>query len=137
MIQGGEVIIIALVALIVLGPNRLPELARKIGQWSTELRKAAREITAGLEAEVGDLKKIGDDLKAPLEDLSEPIKDIQRDIDDAGVSGFDWTGPKPVSGPTPEDAMRDLEELEAKSDEAPEDESPDDESTGSSSQGTK
>jgi hypothetical protein len=30
----------------------------------------------------------------------------------AGSGGLGWTGPKPVSGPTPEDAMRDLEEIE-------------------------
>ncbi len=112
MLQGGEIIIIAILALVVLGPKRLPELARKIGGWTTELRAAAREISRGLESEVADLKAVGEELKAPLDELKQPLKDIQRDVKSADPRGLDWTGPKPVSGPTPEDAMADLEELE-------------------------
>ncbi len=63
--QTGEIIIIAILALIVLGPTRLPELARRVGKWTGELRQAAREITAGLEAEVADIKGVGDDLRSP------------------------------------------------------------------------
>jgi sec-independent protein translocase protein TatB len=113
MLQGGEIIIIAILALVVLGPKRLPELARKIGGWTTELRAAAKEISRGLESEVADLKAVGEELKAPLEELKQPLKDIQRDVKSADPRGLDWTGPKPVSGPTPEDAMADLEELES------------------------
>ncbi len=116
MLQGGEIIIIAVLALVVLGPKRLPELARKIGGWTAELRAAAREISRGLESEVADLKAVGEELKAPLDELKQPLKDIQRDVKSADPRGLDWTGPKPVSGPTPEDAMADLEELERTSD---------------------
>lgn len=105
MLQGGEIIIIALIALIVLGPRRLPELARKAGEWMTELRKAAREITEGLEAEVSDFKEVGQELRKPLDDL-------QRDVRSADPRKYEWTGPKPVSGPTPDEAMADLEKME-------------------------
>lgn len=47
-ISGAEVVIILLVALIVLGPDRLPEVARKAGQILGELRK----VSAGFEAEM-------------------------------------------------------------------------------------
>jgi Tat protein translocase TatB subunit len=112
MLQGGEIIIIALLALVVLGPKRLPQLARKIGNWTTELRAAAREISRGLEAEAADLKAVGKELKAPLEELKQPLKDIQRDIKSASQGDVDPTGTKPVSGPTPEDAMTEMEEME-------------------------
>jgi sec-independent protein translocase protein TatB len=117
MLQGGEIIIILLVALIVLGPKRLPELARKLGEWTAELRAAARDIRRGLEDEVADLKKVADDLKAPLEELKKSSDEIRKDIDEAGVSRLDWSGPKPVSGPTPADAMADLDEIERKASE--------------------
>ncbi|MGI9610703.1 MAG: twin-arginine translocase TatA/TatE family subunit [Acidimicrobiia bacterium] len=119
MLQGGEIIIILLVALLVLGPRRLPEMARKIGGWTAELRSAAREVRQGLEAEIGDLKDIGDDLKglggeikAPLDEFKAVGEDIKRDVESVGEGPQEWTGPKPVSGPTPEDAMADLEEIE-------------------------
>jgi sec-independent protein translocase protein TatB len=117
MLQGGEIIIILLVALIVLGPKRLPELARKLGEWTAELRAAARDIRRGLEDEVADLKKVADDLKAPLDELKKSSEEIRKDIDEAGVSRLDWSGPKPVSGPTPADAMADLDEIERKASE--------------------
>ena len=112
MLQGGEIIIIALLALVVLGPKRLPQLARKIGNWTTELRAAAREISRGLEAEAADLKAVGKELKAPLEELKQPLKDIKRDIKSASQGDVDPTGTKPVSGPTQEDAMTEMEETE-------------------------
>ena len=118
MLQGGEIIIILLIALLVFGPKRLPELAQKLGQWTAELRAAARDVRRGLEAEVADLKSVADDLKAPLEELKKPVDDIRRDVDEAGVSRLDWTGPKPISGPTPADAMADLDDIE----EVPQDE---------------
>jgi len=101
MLQGGEIILILLLALIVLGPTRLPDLARKVGKWTSELRSAAREITRGLEAEVSDIKSVKDELD-----------DLRREVRASDPRKFDWTGPKPVSGPTPEDAMADLERIE-------------------------
>ena len=119
MIQGGEIVIILLLALIVLGPKRLPEVARKLGGWTAELRAAARDIRHGLEAEVADLKEasdeiraIGEEVKKPLDELKQPIDEVKKEVRSAGAGGFGWTGPKPVSGPTPEDAMKDLEEIE-------------------------
>lgn len=112
MLQGGEIIIILLVALLVFGPRRLPELARKLGQWMAELRAAARDVRQGLESEVADLKSVADDLKAPLDELKKPVDDIKREVNETGVSRLDWTGPKPVSGPTPADAMADLDDIE-------------------------
>jgi Tat protein translocase TatB subunit len=119
MIQGGEIVIILVLALIVLGPKRLPEVARKLGGWTAELRAAARDIRQGLEAEVADLKDLGDEVrsigqevKKPVDELKQPLDDLKEGIQSVGTSRLDWTGPKPVSGPTPEDAMRDLDQIE-------------------------
>lgn len=114
MLQGGEFIIILIVALVVLGPSRLPDLARKAGQYATELRRAAREVREGLEAEVSDLKAAGDELRAVNREIRKPFEEARESIDEVGVSRLDWKGPKPLSGPTPADAMADLEEIEAR-----------------------
>ena len=112
MLQGGEIIIILLIALVVLGPTRLPELARKAGRMANELRQAARDVTSGLEAEVRELREVRDELRGQVDDLKKPMKDLQNEAKAADPRNYDWKGPKPVSGPTPEDAMRDLEEIE-------------------------
>ena len=112
MIEGGEFFVILLVALMVVGPERLPVLARKLGGWAADLRRAARDLREGLEAEVGDVRQIADDLKAPLREVEDTVRSTQKVIND-DVAPKTWVGPKPVSGPTPEDAMRDLEEINA------------------------
>ena len=112
MLQGGEIIIILLIALVVLGPTRLPELARKAGKLASELRQAARDVTSGLEAEVAELRQVRDDLQSEVDDLKKPLRDLQEETKAVDPRNFEWKGPKPISGPTPEDAMRDLEEIE-------------------------
>ncbi len=115
--QTGELIIIALVALVVLGPSRLPDMARRVGRWTMELRNAARDITRGLEAEVEDLKNVRDEFRAPMDEVKKPFTEIRDEVSGFGPRGHEWKGPKPVSGPTPEDAMRDLEEMNRKAEE--------------------
>lgn len=43
-----ELILIAIVALLVFGPERLPGLARQLGRQVTELRRAVEEAKQGL-----------------------------------------------------------------------------------------
>jgi sec-independent protein translocase protein TatB len=114
MVQGSEIIIIILVALVVLGPRRLPEIARKLGRWSVELRQAARDLRSGLEAEVGDLRELKRDFEAPLEEVRREFRDVNRQMDETAEEArrLRWVGPEPQSGPTPDDALSDLDEIE-------------------------
>jgi TatA/E family protein of Tat protein translocase len=45
-----EIIVVLIVGLIVLGPNRLPDAAKQIGKAVSEFRK----VTSGLQAEMRD-----------------------------------------------------------------------------------
>ena len=126
MFQGSEIFVILLVALVVLGPERLPALARKLGGYTAELRKAARELRAGLESELGDVSGIVDDVRSPINEMKQAARETRgemrkigseakRDFDEAAgeaPSSSSWVGPKPISGPTPADAMADLESIE-------------------------
>ena len=55
-INGGEFLVIALLAMLLLGPDRLPELAR----GAARLIKRAREFATGASAQMKD--EIGVDL---------------------------------------------------------------------------
>ena len=52
---GGEILVILLVALLVLGPTKLPEAARQVGKAVAEFRRVSggfqRELRAALEPE--------------------------------------------------------------------------------------
>lgn len=114
MVQGSEIIIILLVALVVLGPRRLPEIARKIGRWSVELRQAAGDLRRGLEEEVGDLREIRRDLEEPIDEVRREFRDVNQRMDETAeeTRRLRWVGPEPESGPSPDDALSDLDEIE-------------------------
>ncbi|MGB3977100.1 MAG: Sec-independent protein translocase protein TatB [bacterium] len=49
-----EIIVILIVALILFGPKRLPELARLLGQLTRELRQLVWEFRSAMELEAMD-----------------------------------------------------------------------------------
>jgi len=63
-----ELILVGLVALIVFGPRRLPQMARKFGKMMTELRKVSNDFKATWEREasmVEDAFKMEDERPDP------------------------------------------------------------------------
>ena len=51
-----ELIIIFVVALIIFGPKKLPELGTSLGKGLVEFRKASRELRSTLEQEVRSIE---------------------------------------------------------------------------------
>jgi sec-independent protein translocase protein TatB len=52
-----ELIVIFIVALLVFGPKRLPELGRTIGKGVAELKKAMHGVKEQMDAEINEVKK--------------------------------------------------------------------------------
>jgi sec-independent protein translocase protein TatA len=50
----GEILIILLIALIVFGPTRLPEMGRTIGKSLREFRRTASDLRAEIESDLDD-----------------------------------------------------------------------------------
>ncbi len=77
-----ELMLIAIVALIVIGPRDLPKVLRTVGQVMTKVRAMAREFQghiedAAKESGLDDLKK--DISKATNFDMNETLSDITRE----------------------------------------------------------
>ncbi|MFZ0913533.1 MAG: Sec-independent protein translocase protein TatB [Candidatus Korobacteraceae bacterium] len=51
-----EMIFIFLLALVVVGPKRLPELARQLGKWTAEFKRASNEFKNQLETEMMNIE---------------------------------------------------------------------------------
>jgi sec-independent protein translocase protein TatB len=76
-----ELLIIVAIALIVFGPNKLPELARAFGRAMREFRKATEEVKESFEAETRDLEEIkqtisGNHLSTLLEETSNAVEAV-------------------------------------------------------------
>ena len=85
-----ELVVIAVVALIAIGPKELPGVLRMVGQWMGKARKMASEFQgqfqeAMREAEMADLKKSFDEVKETATALSPAnvMTSLQKDVNDA------------------------------------------------------
>ena len=67
-----ELIVILIIALIVVGPKKLPDLAKALGKGMAEFRKATHEIKQSLEIDE-DLNEIKKDLADSIHDLEKPV----------------------------------------------------------------
>ena len=70
----GEMIFIALLGLILFGPRKLPEIARKVGRLMTDLKRASSEFQEQINREVGEVE-VSQPAKA-LSSLANRIKAI-------------------------------------------------------------
>jgi len=75
-----ELILILAIALIVLGPKKLPDLAKSMGRALREFKKATSEFkeSIAVDDELSDVKKAFDDIN---KDIKETI-DINIDLED-------------------------------------------------------
>ncbi len=85
-----ELVVIAVVALIAIGPKELPGVLRMVGQWMGKARKMASEFQgqfqeAMREAEMADLKKSFDEVKDVATGLNPAnvMTSLQNDVTDA------------------------------------------------------
>jgi sec-independent protein translocase protein TatB len=99
----GEMLLLVIIGLVVLGPERLPGAIR----WTSSTLKQARDYISGATSQLRD------DLGPEFEDLRQPLSELQKlrgmtpraaitkhllDGDDSFLTGnFDGSGTKPVT----------------------------------------
>jgi Sec-independent protein translocase protein TatA len=79
-----EIVTIVVVILIIFGPNRLPELSRRIGQLVAKARKATAQFTSEIS---GEFSEAADPLKGAKEDFD----GIKEDLKKAGAAFTGYT----------------------------------------------
>lgn len=87
-IGGSEFFLLCLIGLLILGPERLPRVARQIGQWVGKARQMTRTMRRQLEEELDLEKNLGFDpnelnpaelLKPRDDDTFSPLHDDEDD----------------------------------------------------------
>ena len=87
---GGEILVILLVALIVLGPTKLPPAIRQVGKMVGEIRRIGqgfqqelREAAQPLQETRDTLKEAGTELreatKKPIEEMKETLQEADKE----------------------------------------------------------
>ena len=78
-----EMIVIAIVALVFIGPKNLPGVLRSVGRGLVQLKRATNEVRTTVQDEMDQIER-----EIDLKDVREAATDLKKDID--GVkSGLD------------------------------------------------
>ena len=79
-----ELLVIAVVAIVVIGPKDLPRAMRTVGQWTGKMKRMAREFQGQFnealrEAELEDVRK-------DIEEIGkiDPLGDMRKEMSKAG-----------------------------------------------------
>ncbi|MDD5250096.1 MAG: Sec-independent protein translocase protein TatB [Rhodocyclaceae bacterium] len=95
MFSSGELILIGLVALIVIGPERLPKVARTAGHLLGRLQRYVSDVKADINREIQleELKKMQDDVAAQVRDMehsvNEQMKTVETELNQSIATGIE------------------------------------------------
>ncbi len=89
-IGGSEFLLLCVIGLLILGPERLPRVARQIGSWVGKARQMTRSLQRQLEEEVDMEKNLGfdpkelnpEDMFVPRDDDTYSPLHVEEDTED-------------------------------------------------------
>lgn len=109
-----EIVFIAIVGLLVIGPDRLPEVARTVGLWVGRVQRLIQTVKTDIHHELEN-----EHLKKTLGEQSEQINELKTMVDDTRTqmeqSSLSWLNDNHLTGDdsTPEGTEQSAELLGA------------------------
>src|SRR5438046_1608321 len=111
-----ELLVIGVVALIVIGPQKLPRVARTAGHLLGRLQRYVADVKADInrEIELEELRKMRDSMHQAASEMQKAASDVQSSVDSELAKTAEELN-KAVAGAPPPEAPK----LEASKVEAP------------------
>jgi len=94
-----EIVVIAVVALIVIGPERLPKVARTLGHMFGRLQRYVNDVKADInrEMELDELRKLQREMQGAAREFEQSVtsaasevqagvRSVERDLNDAAAT---------------------------------------------------
>ncbi len=130
-----EMAVVAVIALIIIGPKDLPRILRYAGRWAGKARRMAREFQRNFddmvrESDLGEIKKSVDQVGAfnPVKDIAnsiDPTGEMKKDIESLTKDDGEPVSDAPKSDAPKSDAPKsDVSKPDSPKSDAPETESP-------------
>ena len=77
----GEMLVIFIVALLVFGPKKLPELGKSLGKGLKEFKKATDELKSNWDEQLKDVEKSVNEVKDTVHSATKDIENrLKEDI---------------------------------------------------------
>jgi sec-independent protein translocase protein TatB len=79
-IGGAEIVMVLLLALLLFGPRRIPQIGRMVGKALSEFRKATTDFKMNLEREVDltEVREVHEGLKSTGKEISDTVGELRR-----------------------------------------------------------
>ena len=105
----GEMLVVALVALVVLGPERLPKAARFTGLWVRKARAHWYSVKSELESELAseELKRSLHAGRDAMREAENQLRDFASDVERQAPNPDATSAPPAELPATPTDTRRD------------------------------
>lgn len=100
-----ELIVILVIALVVIGPKHLPEMARALGKGLGEFKKATSELKETINAD-DDLREISKSLSEAKDEVYGTIKKGMTDLGEIKETADSVTGANLFSGDDDQEAQK-------------------------------
>ncbi|RJQ47566.1 MAG: twin-arginine translocase subunit TatB [Gammaproteobacteria bacterium] len=101
-INFSELAVVGIVALLVIGPKRLPEVARTAGKWLGKARRMVERFRADMDREfkTDELRNLLTQQQEEMQELRKIVEETRGTLDDAGHQIESLASPDDVQGYT-------------------------------------
>ena len=104
-----ELLVIGLVALIVIGPKRLPEVARAAGRWAGRLRRFVSDVKQDLDrelhqAELSELRQLKQELDETRRVMEDSSGQLMQDLQAVPAGTNAVARPNTIAPPAADDS---------------------------------
>ncbi|HEX9904735.1 MAG TPA: Sec-independent protein translocase protein TatB [Propylenella sp.] len=105
-----EILVIAAVAIIVVGPKELPRMLRSFGKTMGMVRRTANDFKRQFDEALREAEREAglEDTRKELQSMAriDPLKDAKKEIDDTVRAAKAPIGPKPAKAASPQAAAK-------------------------------
>lgn len=104
-----EILVIMVVALIIFGPGKLPEIGAQVGKAVRDFRKITREMTSEFEDSIGDVQSSVNEVKQTVSNVQKETAAIAQSIPSSieGTSAKSASKPQTAAAVAASEATRD------------------------------
>lgn len=89
----GEIIVLFVLALLIFGPKKLPELGKTFGKGMAEFKRASNELKSTFQREMDNIERETKDVKDVARDVSKDLNaSYYEDNEDDYYSDYDYDG---------------------------------------------
>ena len=88
----GEIVVLFVLALLIFGPKKLPELGKTFGKGMAEFKRASNELKTTFKREMDNIEHETSDVKSIASDVGQDINTSYYDNEDDYYSDYDYGG---------------------------------------------